>query len=162
MGCETLVEVVVDVGQVCPQSDEALTQLALAVVGEVAEETAQHLPLLFSEEGVVVHLVQVCDVGQHVVGIGHLLVDVVEVSQQQLAPSEEVVEGLVDASLCGERLVQLAHQLHGVGHLQRGVAAEEVADGDIGRAPDGLASLACQVVVEKEGGTLVGEDHGEA
>ena len=132
------------------------------LVGEVAEESAQNLTLLVGEEGAVVHLVQVGDVGQHLVGIGHLLVDVVEVGQQQLSPAIEMIQRLVDTRHRRERLVQLAHQLDGVGHTTFGILAEQVADGGVGGAPDGLASLAHQVLIEEQRGALVGEDDGEA
>jgi hypothetical protein len=39
------------------------------------------------------------------------------------------------------------------------VAAEEVADGDIGGAPDGASCEAREVVVEEERGALIGEDN---
>ena len=130
------------------------------LVAEVAEEAFQHIALLGSEEAVVVHLVQVAQVGKDAVGGCQLLVDVVEVGQQQLSPSIEVVEGLVDARLCGERAVQFAHQFDGVGEHALGMAAEEVADGGVGGAPDGLACQARQVVVEEQRGALVGEHDG--
>ena len=40
--------------------------------------------------------------------------------------------------------------------------AEEVADGDVCRAPERAACEACEVLVEEERGALVGEDDGHA
>ena len=71
-----------------------------------------------------------------------------------------MIEALVDARTLGETLVEFADEFDGVGHLQCGVAAEEFADGDIGRTPQGLPCETGQVLVEEERGTLVGEDDG--
>ena len=161
LGGEAVVEVVVDGVQLRPEAEEALAQLAVVVFGEVAEETVQHLTLFVGKETAVVQLMQVGDVGQHLVGICQLLVDVVEIGQQQLSPAIEMIQRLVDARHRCERLVQLANQLDGVGHTPLGEFAEQVADGGIGRAPDGLAGQAHQVLVEEERGTLVGKDDGE-
>ena len=40
------------------------------------------------------------------------------------------------------------------------VVAEQVADGDIGRAPHGLAGFAGYMFTQEERGSLVGEHHG--
>ena len=145
-----------------PQAEEALFEFAVVVVGEVAEEAADHLALLVGEVGYIVELVDVAQVGEDLVGRAHVLVEIVEVGEQQLAPAVEVVEGLVDARAGGEGLVELTDEQDGVGNLQLRVAAEEVADGDVGGAPEGLTSEAGEVLVEEERGTLVGEDDGHA
>ena len=69
------------------------------VCREVAEETTKHLALLFSEKAVVIHFVQIAQIGKDTVSISHLLVNVVEVIEQQLSPTIEMVECLVDACL---------------------------------------------------------------
>ena len=137
-----------------------MSELGVVVVGEIAEESFQDALLLLAQIGHVVELVQVAQIGKHLVGIGHVLVYIVEVGQQQLPPAVEVVECLVDARLSREALVQFAHQLDGVGHYALRVVAEQVTDGDIGRAPHGLASLARNMFTQEECGSLVGEHHG--
>ena len=92
----------------------------------------------------------------------HVFVYIVEVGNEQLSPTVEVVEGLVYARTLDERLVQIAYKLDGVAHRSCRVLAKEVADGDVGRAPYRFAGIACQVLVHKEGGTLVGEHHRNA
>ena len=152
----------VDVGKVAPQPQEALLQLAVVLQGKVAEKSSNHGTLLVGQVRDVVQLVDVAQIGEDAVGIGHVLVDVVEVRQQQLAPAVELVQRLLHARTLAERLVQVAHQLDGVGHHQVRLLAEEVADGDVGRAPEGLAGQPRQVLVQKQRGTLVGEYHGDA
>ena len=85
----------IDVGKVTPQVQEALFQLAVVILGEIAEETVNHLALLVGEIRDVVEFVDVFQIGKHAVGIGHVLVDVVEVGQQQLSPAVELVERLL-------------------------------------------------------------------
>ena len=103
----------------------------------------------------------VAQVGEDLIGWSHVLVEIVEVGEQQLSPAVEVVEGLVDACAVGEALIEFADELDGVGHLQCGVAAEEFADRDIGRTPQGLPCETGQVLVEEQRGTLVREDDGD-
>ena len=57
---------------------------------------------------------QVAHVAEHLGGIGHVLVDVVEIGQQQLSPSVKMVECLVDARACHKTLVQVAGEFDGV------------------------------------------------
>ena len=156
------VEVVVDVGKAAPQSEETLLQLRLVLVGEVAEEAAQQLPLLVGEVAQVVQLVDVAQVGKHLVGVGHVLVDVVEVADEQLTPAVELVERLLRTRLLAERPVQLAHQLHRVGNIERALLPEQFADGDIRRTPQRLLCRACQPLVQKQRRALVGEYHHRA
>ena len=104
----------------------------------------------------------VAQVGKDAVGVGHVLVYIVKVGKQELAPAVELVECLSRASLQAERLVEIAHLLDGVGNLKRGLLTEQFADGDIGGAPQGLPSLARQIFVEKQRGTFVGEYNGYA
>ena len=82
----------VDVGKVAPQPQEALLQLAVVLQGKVAEKAANHGALLVGQVRDVVQLVDVAQIGEDAVGIGHVLVDVVEVRQQQLAPAVELVQ----------------------------------------------------------------------
>ena len=157
---QQLVVVVIDVAHVRPELEEPVLEHAVVVVREVTEEFSEHLFLCVSEIADVIQFVNVAQVGKHLVGIGHVLVYVVEVSEQQLSPSVEVVEGLVDARLAYERLVQQAYQLYGVADDTVGVLPEQVADGDVGRTPDGLVHHLGEVLVEEECSSLVGEDDG--
>ena len=141
-----------------PQVQESFLELRGVVVVKVTEEALQHFPLFVSEIRQVVQFVQVAQVGQHPVGIGHVLVNVVEVGQQQLSPPVELVERLLRAGDGTERTVQQADGFYGVGHLQAALPSEEVADGDVRRAPDGLPGQSCQLLVQKQRGALVRED----
>ena len=95
----------------------------------------QHLSLLLGEEAVVIQLVQVAQVGEDAVGIGQLLVDVIEIADEQLSPTEELIEGLFGTCKLTEGLIEVADQLDGVGNMERGLLTEEFADGDVGRTP---------------------------
>ena len=98
---------------------------------------AQQLALLVGQVAQVVQLVDVAQIGKDVVGIGHVLVEVVEVADEQLAPAVELVERLVRVRLQAERQVKVAHQLDGVGNSQRRLLAEQLADGDVDGTPQG-------------------------
>ena len=99
LGSQTLVEIVVNVGKVTPQTQETLLEFAVVVVGEIAEEPLYGYTLLVSEVRDVVELMDVAQVGKDTVCVGQVLVDVVEVGKQQLSPAEETVEGLAGARL---------------------------------------------------------------
>ena len=143
-----------------PQTEEALFEFAVVVGGKVAEESANHIALFVREIRYIVEFVNIAQIGKHLVGRGHVLIEVVEVGQEQLSPTVEVVERLVDARTLGEAFVELAHQEDGIGHLEARVTAEEVADGDVGGAPDGASCQTGEVLVEEQRGALVGEHHG--
>ena len=120
------------------------------VVSEVVEELPDHLFLVICEIGNVIQLMDIAQVGEELLGVYHVLVHIVEVGKQQLSPTIEMVQGLVDARTFHEGLVQIADRFDGVSNLQVRVASEEVADGDIGGSPDRLMCQLCQVVVEEE------------
>ena len=159
---QPFVEIVVNVGEMAPKPQETLFELGIVVFREIAEEALYYLALLVGEVGDVVELVDVAQVGKHAVGVGHVLVDVIEIAEQQLPPAVELVQRLGRAGLKTERLVEIADLLDGVGYLKRGLLAEQFADGDIRGAPQGLACLTGQVLVEKQRGTLVGKYNGHA
>ena len=144
------VEVVVDVGKTAPQLEESLLELTVVAVGEIAEEVAQHVTLFVGEVRYVVKLVQVAQVGKHAVGVGHVLVDVVEVADEQLSPAVEAVERLSAARDAAERLVKVADELDAVGHLQFRLLSEQLADGDVGRTPQGAVGQTGQMLVEEQ------------
>ena len=79
---KALVEVVVDIDEVAPQTQEALFELRLVLFSEVAEKVLQQLALLIGKVAEVVELMDVAQVGKDTVGIGHILVDVVEIADQ--------------------------------------------------------------------------------
>ena len=59
----------------------------------------------------------VTQIGKDTVGIGHVLVDIVEIADKQLSPAIELVEGLGRSCFLTEGLVKVANQFDGVGHL---------------------------------------------
>ena len=73
-----------------------------------------------------------------------------------------MVKSLVDARTLYEALVEVAHQLDGVGHIALAETTEQIADGDVGGAPQWFPRKACQVLVEEQRGTFVGEYHRRA
>ena len=52
--------------------------------------------------------------------------------------------------------MEVAHQLDGVGNHQVRLLAEEVADGDVRRTPDGFLGQPCKVLVEKQRAVVEG------
>ena len=78
---------------------------------------------------------QVAQVGQHAVGIGHILVDIVEVAEQQLSPTIELIKRFRRTSHSAERLMEQADRLNRVGNLQVALLTEQIADGDVGWTP---------------------------
>ena len=71
---------------------ETLLQTGDTLFTEIKEEMPEHILLLFGE---IVHLVinlQVMQIGEEFHRIGHTFVDVVEIGQQDLAPTEKMVE----------------------------------------------------------------------
>ena len=135
LGSELLVEGVIDIADTTPQTEEPLFELAVMIVGEVTEETLYEFALLVGEIRHIVEFVDVAEVGEDTVGGTHVLVEVVEVGEQQLPPAIEMVECLVNACATGKALMEFADEQDGVGHLQFGMAAEKIADSDIGRTP---------------------------
>ena len=102
----------------------------------------------------------VAQIGEDMVCIGHVLIDVVEVADEQLPPAEEFVESLLRACKLTEGLIKVADQFDRVGDVGLRLLTEEFADGDIGRTPEGLPLRQTgQVLVEEQRGTLVREHH---
>ncbi len=157
---ERVAEGGVDGAKVVPDGEELLLELRGLLDGEVVEELADGGFLRRGEEAVVVEVAELLQVAQQTVGIGHVLVDVVEVANQQLAPEEEFVERLVAAGLLLVDLIEQARQAQRVANGVWRQALKQFADAAVdGRPQRRAASLACQVLVEEQAGTLVGEDH---
>ena len=98
LASEAFVVVVIDVAEVAPQTQETLLEFGLLVVTEVGEETFQKVALLLSKIRQIVKFVYVLKIAEYLVGISHILVNIVKVGEQQLSPTIEVVECLVNAS----------------------------------------------------------------
>ena len=75
------------------------------IVSEVTEELLQDLFLLIREIGNTIQLMQITQVGKHLVSIRHILVNIVEVGQQQLSPPIEMIERLLNTRTVDETLV---------------------------------------------------------
>ena len=117
---EVVAEAVVDVAQDVPQGDEALFELGSLADGEVAEELTDGVRLLVVEEVECVVCLEVLEVGEEPVGVDAVLVDVIEVADEQLAPEVEFVECLVAPGGIAEDLVEAAHEFDGVAHAAVG------------------------------------------
>ena len=157
---QSLPIVVVDVFEMVPEFQKSFFQLAVVVGTEILEELLECLDLLCRQIRSVVKLMVIAEVGKHLVGVGHILVEVVEVGQQQLSPSVEVVECLVDARLEGETPMEVGYQFDGVGNLQFRLLFKQFADGQVGWAPDGSARPSRQILVQEECCAFVGEYNG--
>ena len=125
----------VDLAEMTPQFEELPFECCLMIVGEVTEELPENALLLVGEIVDTIQLMQVAQVGKHLIGIGHVLVYIIEIGQQQLSPAIEMVERLLDTSALDETLVELANELHRVAYHQIRLLTVQVADGDIRRTP---------------------------
>ena len=100
--------------------------------------------------------------------VTHVLVEVVKVGEEECSPREEMVEGLwTECGVAAEDVVETADKKYVIGDSQRGVVAEEVADGDIGGAPQRRAVVFLmgeegKLLVEEERRALVGEYDSDA
>ena len=157
---KALVEGFIDVSELVPEREEFLLELGVLPLSEIAEKLFEQSFLLFAEVGDAVELVEVFYVGEHFLCVGEVFVDVVEVFEQNLAPAVELVEGFASSRDVVIDLVEVANEFDGVGHGKRALLSEKVADGGVGRAPDGLSGLLREVLVEEERGSLVGEYDG--
>ena len=146
---QTLVEIMIDSPNLRPDIQEPLLQDGVLVVREIPEEPFDSLTLFVGEVTHVVVLVDIAQIGKHLVGIRHILVQVVEIGQQQLSPTVEMIQRLVGPGDGDKRLVQVAHQFDGVGHRQFPVLTKQVADGHVGRTPYGLVRQPCQLTVQE-------------
>ena len=78
--------------------------------GEIAEELAQRFLLSFLQEVIFAgQLVQVFQVAEQCLGVGHVLVGIVKVTDEHLAPEVKFVQALLAARYCTEHLVEVAH-----------------------------------------------------
>ena len=100
-------------------------------------------------------------VGEELLGIDHALVQIVKIVENELSPAVKFVErvgGCADVLLVN--LIETADKIKVVGHRERRLGAKEFADGEKGGTPDGLVGQRDEVLIEKQTGTLVGEDNG--
>ena len=109
------------------------------IIREIAEEFLDHFFLIVCEIRNIVEFVDVTQIGKEQFGIYHVLIYIVKIGKEELSPTVKMVEGLINACVCYEHLVQVADRLDRVSYLQLGMSAEEVADGDVCGSPDRLA-----------------------
>ena len=107
---ELFVEGVVYIADVTPETEETLFEFTVVIVGEVAEEAADDLPLFVCKIGEIIEFMDVAQIGKHLVGRAHVLVKVVEVGEQQLPPAVEVIERFIDTRTLGEAFVQFTDE----------------------------------------------------
>ena len=117
--------------------------------------------LFLVHEGVVVHHgTQVLQVAEHLMGVYHVLVRIIEIAKEQFAPKVEIVQRFLALRVGAEHLVEFAHQFHRIAHFARRKVPEQIADADVCRRPNGRFGLLSQVFVEEKAGTLVREHYG--
>ena len=147
-----------------PDVQEALLELGITLGGEVTEEVLEGLLLLVGQIIQRLQLHQLVDIQEDSLGIGQMLVYIVEVRQDNLAPSPELIECIFLVHPLGEDsltedLIQRGDAVDGVGlHVGR-EAVEEVAHGDVTGCPDGFVAGQRQFLIQEEAGTLAREYH---
>ena len=136
---------------------------AVVVVGRVGSEGdpkgAYGLDLFRLQVAqVLFYLVQVGGVGEKLPGIDEVLIDVVKVGKEHLAPVDEVVESLLRGAAADVDVVEEEEHLQMVSGLQRTELFKEGVDGEYGGRKEGAAGGVREVFAEKESCTSVGED----
>ena len=111
-----------------------------------------------------VERLEVGQVGEELLHIDQILVGIIEVGQNLLAPAIEGVQRLLHVCLLHIKAVDAANRFDGVGHDDGREAVEQFADGQIRGSPDrrGLFALGIlhQVFGEEEARALVGAHDG--
>ena len=114
--------------------------------------------LFLIHEGVVVHVrSQILKIVEQLVGLDHVLVRIVKITDEQFSPEIEIIQSFVALGFLAEYFIQFANQFYGIGYLVMGEFAEQFADADIGGRPDRGVRLLCQVFVEEQTGAFVGK-----
>ena len=161
--CKIAAVVAVDVAQFIPEGDEFGFQLRALFYGKVLEELADGFFLFLVEEVVIVHnVLQFLQVAEEFVGIYKVFVYVIEIADEQFSPEVEVIQSFFAAGLFAEYLIQFAYQTDRVTGLQWRELPEQFADADVGRRPQRAVRFSCQIFVEEQTGTFVGENDGGA
>ena len=107
---EPFVEEMIDGADTAPQSQEPLFQFTVMILGEVAEEASDHLPLFVGEVGDIVEFMDIPQVLEHLICRAHVLIQIVEVGQEQLSPAVEVIQGLIHPCGLDKDLVQFTDE----------------------------------------------------
>ena len=81
--------------QMRPEAEEPSFHLGDMVLVKAVEEAFEHGLLLVVEIGEVIQCMDVRDIGEHLRCVCHVLVHIVKVGQQESAPGQEPVEGLL-------------------------------------------------------------------
>ena len=113
----------IDIVQLAPKVQEAFLEYA-RIAREVGKKPAEFCLLVLRKIVYRVQFVQVSYVAEHLFGVCHVLVDVVEVCQQQLPPAVKLVERLVSACLFHIYPVQNAQAFNRIGDGLVGLLAE--------------------------------------
>ena len=144
---QILVQGLVNCRHLVPQTHETPSHERVLARGEISEEAHQRLALLVAEETVVGQFAQLPDVAEHFSGIGHVLVNVVKVGQDNLSPVPEAVQRLAFdglGSLLAKdtlaharyiNMVEAADGIYRVGYDMLAQGEEQVAKRGISRCP---------------------------
>ena len=131
----------------------------------MAEELENGPALVFFQEGKVLHTLELVHVFPKPVGIGQVLVHVVEIRQHDVAPVEEVVEGLGVFHEAAVAFVQPDELQDAVGLVAAGDAVEEVVHGAAGGGHAGtpvFLHFFGKVFPEEQDGPFAGKDETQA
>ena len=135
LAAQFVLQLVVHLGHRLPHLEEALFEFGLVLGIEVLEELAQGRDLCIVEVVYAVHCGQFGHVGEEFVGRHHVLVDVVEVVHQYLAPTVEVVERRGAGHQAGVDGIEGADVADGVAGRVGRELLEQFVDGDEARCP---------------------------
>ena len=81
MLAQTFAIIMIDLAEMTPQLEELPFECCLMIVGEVTEELPENALLFVGEIVDTIQLMQVAQVGKHLISIGHVLVYIIEIGQ---------------------------------------------------------------------------------
>ena len=83
-----------------PHVEKTLFQFCIiGDINKILEELFETFLLFFREEISVVKLMDVLDIFKNLIRISHILVNIIKISNQQLSPTEKVIQCLIRTGL---------------------------------------------------------------
>ena len=98
---------------------------------------------------------QLSQITENITWIHQVLVDVVEVVQQHLAPVIKLVKWLIALPFLFKNLMQHKNQGKLIGFLQSGKMLHQITDGKNLRRPYRVFELTCQIALKKQSSAYV-------
>ena len=88
-----------------PKLQKSTFQFAIMFFAEITEELLEDIALLLAQIRGVVVFVDIAEIGEDMLCRSHVLVEVIEIREQDLSPSVEMVEGFVNSCTLGKALM---------------------------------------------------------